>query len=84
VVEDDLAIEVVEVRAEFDTPLPKHLHRVTERFDQHVSVLGEGIGSVRSAHSGRESEAAHEGLGAVVTRSHADAELVEHLGDVVG
>ena len=37
----------------------------------------------RGAGGGLDTQAPHEGLGAVVARSHAHAELVEHLCQVV-
>ena len=42
------------------------------------------VGAEGGPHGGGQAEAAHQRLGAVVARAHAHAELVEHLGDVVG
>src|SRR5487761_2780473 len=63
--------------------LSEHRHGVAERFDEYVGIARQGVGAKGGPRRRGEAEAPHQWLGGRVPWAHADAELVEDLGDVV-
>ena len=63
---------------------PNSVAHGAERVDERVDVVLVVVEVERGPRGRRHAEAAHQRLGAVVAGAHADAVLVEDLGDVVG
>ena len=55
-----------------------------QRCDQRVDVLAGVVERQRRADGAFVAEAAHDRLGAVVTRAHGDPFVVERLADLLG